>query len=293
MCPAYIAAAHFAVTLGALNRKGINVATRIRGAQTSIAPSYEHRRGARHPSLVPPSVLAALHEGAESVNFMEQIALDQGELLARHYPSLASRADIVRHPKLVTRMRLAADLLLGTRGSDWPTEAANHISDTVRGWGAMAVGLAPNLPLEERLEAVRLYADDHHFGVREWAWLGVRQHIVSEPERALKYLVSWTDDPSERIRRFASESTRPIGVWSPHLPLLKAEPWRGQPLLDALRHDGHSYVQDSVANWLNDASKSQPHWVSTTCRSWGTLQDPRVSPRLLRRAMRTILQRAR
>jgi len=257
-----------------------------------VAHDTESRRrrrvGATHPSLVPPAIIEDLLHGAETVNFMEQIALDQGALLTLQYPGLASHSHLLRHPRLTTRMRLAGQVLLETRGIAWLTEATRHSSDTVRAWGAMAVGLAEGLSLEERLGFSRTYAADRHFGVREWAWLGVRQQIVLEPERALQCLLAWSDDPSARIRRFISESTRPIGVWSRHIPLYKAEPWRALPMLDVLRHDSHTYVQDSVGNWLNDVCKTQPDWVSNVCVGWTSLKSPSVSPRLLRRARRSI-----
>ena len=49
---------------------------------TLIAP----RTGARHPTGVPREVIVALETGQESVNHMEQIAMDMGNLLAWQFP---------------------------------------------------------------------------------------------------------------------------------------------------------------------------------------------------------------
>jgi len=250
--------------------------------------THPRRRGARHPAKVPPEVLRALLDGAETVNFMEQIALDLGLLLAIQYPELRQQAHRLRDNRLVTRMRQAGQLLLEHYGLSWVRSSVNHPSDTIRGWAAMSVGLIPDITFSNRLEFARPYADDPHFAVREWVWIGIRQHIVADPCASVEELLPYTHEDSERVRRFASEATRPIGVWSAHIPLLKAEPWQGERLLNLLRHDRSRYVQDSVANWLNDASKSAPGWTAEICGRWTKFTNPDVSARLLRRATRSL-----
>jgi 3-methyladenine DNA glycosylase AlkC len=246
------------------------------------------RRGARHPSLVPREVLWQLERGAESANHMEQIALDMGRLLTLAFPELASSALSFQSRGLVDRMRTGGRILWEKAGPEGFLAAAAHSSDTVRGWAAMAVGVRDDLDLSERLAAIQAFADDQHFAVREWAWLSLRGHVDAHLDHALPLLQGWSLDSSANIRRFGSEVTRPRGVWSTHIRALKAEPWKGLPLIAPLRADPSRYVQTSVANWLNDASKSLPGWVSGLCDEW--LADSPTEPTqwICRRALRTV-----
>jgi 3-methyladenine DNA glycosylase AlkC len=219
---------------------------------------------------------------------MEQIAMDMGNLMAWQFPECSGRAQELRDIGLVSRMRLGGEILLETFGVEVTAQAAAWSSDTARGWGAMAVGAAEGLDLEQRLALIRPFADDPHFAVREWAWLSLRPRVGAEVKRSVAELVPWTAEDSPRLRRFASEVTRPRGVWSAHIALLKAEPSLGLPLLEPLKTDPSRYVQDSVANWLNDASKSQPQWVEETCDSWMADRPDTTTARICRRACRSL-----
>jgi 3-methyladenine DNA glycosylase AlkC len=220
---------------------------------------------------------------------MEQIAMDMGALLAFQFPDVADRADDLRNAGLVTRMRAGGKVLYERYGLDVSESAAAWTSDTARGWAAMAVGLVPNLEFDQRLALTRPFADDTHFAVREWAWLSLRPHVADDVFGAIHALAQWTSEESERLRRFTTEVTRPRGVWSVHLPVLKSTPELGLPLLEPLRSDTSRYVQDSVANWLNDASKSQPLWVRQLCERWAASEEGSTK-RICRRALRSIGQ---
>lgn len=249
------------------------------------------RRGARTPQDVDPTILAMLERGAlEAANHMEHIALDMGRLLRTQFPSLEHRSTDFRGHGLVTRMRIGGRILLEEMGLDDSVALIGHPSDVVRGWAAMAVGVASDLHLDRRLEEILPFAADHHFGVREWAWLSLRPHVALEPEHAILLLGHWSEAPSDNVRRFAVEVTRPRGVWSKHIPLLKAEPSIALGLLEGMRADSAGYVQISLGNWLNDASKSNPEWVTAVCERWLRESPVTATQRICRRGLRTLLQ---
>lgn len=263
------------------------------GVRTPKIPSVTQkatRRGARAPNLVTPDIRRALEAGEPSVNHMEQIAIDMGCLLANTFSEFGQQADRLRTGGLVCKMRVGGEILWEGLGEEAWSVTAQHQSDSVRGWGAMAVGACPARSLVERLALVEPFADDPHFAVREWAWLALRPHIVKDPREAIELLTPWTSSSSPRLRRFASEVTRPRGVWSVHIPVLKQTPQLALGLLDALHADPELYVQNSVGNWLNDASKTTPTWVKHTCRAWLDKSNLPSTHRICKRAMRNLGQ---
>lgn len=101
-------------------------------------------------------------------------------------------------------------------------------------------------------------------------------------------LTPWTQSPSPNVRRFASEALRPRGVWCAHIGTLKKEPEKALPILTPLRADEVVYVQDSVANWLNDAAKDQPDWVRNLCQQWLRESPTPATRRITQRGMRSL-----
>ena len=71
----------------------------------------------------------------------------------------------------------------------------------------------------------------------------MRTTIAAQLEVAIAALVPWTAEPSERLRRFASEATRPRGVWCTHLASLRQAPEQALMLLEPLKADPAPYVQ--------------------------------------------------
>lgn len=260
------------------------------------------RKGAARISLIPADVLDALNEGLiATANLNEFLALDlprlarnvarqvgvdaASERLEDALAMLAAFKPVKRHEHVA---RAFYDLTEPRDDRDAVAHAlATHPSDVVRCWAAQWVMFA-RMALPEKLDAVRRFAGDPHFGVREVAWMAVRDEVAGAVDEAVALLRPWTRDADANIRRFASELTRPRGVWCAQIDALKREPWRGLPLIEALRADTSRYVQNSVANWLNDASKTQPQWVDEVCERWSRESRSADTAYIVRRARRSL-----
>ncbi len=265
--------------------------------------STSRRTGATRVADVPPDILAALNAGEiETATLAECLAIDQIQLVRRVFPALRLNrcigeieAELQQPPKL-TAMR-ATRIIAATLAkvvtpdarprSTW-TRLRSHTSDTVRGWAAFVIGLQTDRPLAEQLTLMQPLAADSHFGVRETAWLAVRDSILADVDSAVSELVPWALAVDPLIRRFASEATRPRGVWCAHSDRLKREPELGLPILEPLKNDDAKYVRDSVGNWLNDAAKSQPDWVRQTCARWSAESQTKSTAEIVKRAQRSL-----
>ncbi|MEU2134009.1 DNA alkylation repair protein [Streptomyces sp. NPDC018352] len=259
---------------------------------TAASPQDRGRTGATRVRDVDPQVLEGLNQGTlQAATLAEALAVDFATLLARIVPGAAETAATAIDPRagITRRMTQASRLILDHGGATAFDQLAFHRSDTVRGWAAYLLAATPELDLAARLAAIRPLADDPHFTVREWAWLALRDHVAADLTTAIRLLGNWTAEPSANLRRFAVEITRPRGVWARHIKPLAVQPGLGLPLLDPLRADSSRYVQDSVANWLNDAAKTQPEWVRDTCARWlDACHASSATQRICHRAQRSL-----
>jgi len=254
-----------------------------------------NRKGASSPKNVPADVLRALNKGEiPTVNLGEWLAIDTAELLLNAAPELGKKGikPLTDDPKmgLMDRWRTAARILHKHLGDDAIDHFADHPSDTVRGWPCAIIGITETKgwTLKKRLARIKPFADDAHFGVRENAWLGVRGRIIEELAASIALLTPWTRAKSVNIRRFATEATRPRGVWCAHITPLKEDPSPALPLLEPLRSDPSKYVQDSVANWLNDAGKTSPGFVIELTDRWLNESATSETERIVKRARRSL-----
>lgn len=258
------------------------------------------RKGARRMADIPPEVLRAINLGEmPTVNLVEFLAADLSQLL----PAVSAQIGIdPGHPVLqsvlaelpalkpMQRHRAIAQALLAIIDAGSAVEARLnlHTSDLARQWAAMLIGLRPGDDLATRLQRIRPFAADPHFGVREFAWMAVRDAVAAEVAPALTLLQPWTAEADPNLRRFASEVTRPRGVWCNHLESLKQTPQDGYALLHPLRADPSRYVQNSVANWLNDVAKSRPDWVRRICADWLAETSSPATTYICKRAQRSL-----
>ncbi|WMT40109.1 DNA alkylation repair protein [Paenibacillus sp. D2_2] len=263
---------------------------------------YEGRKGARKVSEIHPELLQLLQQGRlETVNLTEWLAIDHITLLLHILDELgleqhseAMLFDLKSIPPKIMKMIPAIaggwlsllSQMPDLKRTEVIDKLSTHRSDSVRCWAAYIVGL-DELTLDQKLQRIRFFAADEHFGVREIAWMAVREHVAQELKEAIRMLADWARDDNANIRRFAIEVTRPHGVWAKHIAALKENPGLALPLLDIVKSDPSKYVQDSVGNWLNDAAKSRPEWVIQTCQTWEEQSRTRETMRILRRAQRS------
>lgn len=250
------------------------------------------RTGATSRAAIPPQILLQLSRGEiETKTLSEGLAIDFVVLVKAckfNVPFPKAKQNLSFDIGIKERMRRVGAWMFEELGLEGIAEYCDHPSDTVRAWCAYAVAEQADLSLKTLLTQIKPFADDSHFGVREWAWIAVRDRIADEIELALNLFQSWTTQRSTNIRRFAIEATRPRGVWCAHIPMLKEQPEIALPLLTTVNSDPEKYVQDSVANWLNDASKTQPDWVRKVCTEWRETSPTKETERICHGSLRSL-----
>lgn len=242
---------------------------------------------------IPPERLAALNEGrAASADLVEWLALDMPTLFNHAARAVGvaplddDAAAALRAAPLKARIAALA-ARTATADATMFAALAAHPSDTVRIWACTALPARVPDP-DALLAALRPFAADAHFGVREYAWMAYRPVLAADVPAGLARLAAWTTETDDGLRRFASEVSRPRGVWCAAIPALKRGPEAAEALLTALSADPSRYVQLSVGNWLNDASKDRPDWVRAVAERWRARGANAATAFILKRGLRTI-----
>lgn len=263
-------------------------------------------KGARSIKDIPTYILQQLNSGElETVNLVEWLAIDRKVLLENILtqcdrtiylqPILEQIEKLKKQTVNTVNEAIGTELLEQATiydDSDFLVTISTHKSDLIRTWSSYTIGKNNKFDIGEMLLKIRPYATDKHFSVREEAWLVTRKCIAENLSESIAILSLWIKDSDENIRRFASEATRPRGVWCAHIDALKQNPELGLPILEPLKSDDSKYVRDSVGNWLNDASKTQPEFVKELCERWDKESDTKETKYIIKKALRTIVKKA-
>ena len=98
--------------------------------------------------------------------------------------------------------------------------------------------------------------------------LAVRPFIIKYEKRMMAQMFEWSKSENEHLRRLASEGCRPALPWGIALNNFKKDPSPVLPILEQLKTDSSLYVRKSVANNINDISKTHPNLVVKLAEEW-------------------------
>lgn len=96
----------------------------------------------------------------------------------------------------------------------------------------------------------------------------VRPFIIKHETRMMQQMTLWAKHGNEHVRRLASEGCRPALPWGQALTCFKKDPSLVLVILEQLKSDPSLYVRKSVANNLNDISKTHPDLVAKIAKNW-------------------------
>ena len=256
------------------------------------------RKGARKAQDIPAAVIKFLNAGLiETANLTEWLAADQLAILKtvlkemgqpKWYKTFETAVNSQKKISANNNVKVIGQLFgenLKNKKDFLPLKT--HTSDVVRSWGCWAIATQQKTT-KQLLTAMKPFAGDTHFGVREVVIFATKDRLAADLDTAISVLATWTTSKDENVRRYAAETLRPTGVWTKKIPALHDQPKLGLPIIEPLKADPSLYVQNAVANWLNDASKSQPKWVIQLCKKWEKASDDKATQYIIKRGMRTI-----
>lgn len=117
----------------------------------------------------------------------------------------------------------------------------------------------------------------------------VRPFIINHKERMMAQMAVWARHDNEHVRRLASEGCRPALPWGRALSGFKKDPLPVLAILEQLKTDPSLYVRKSVANNLNDISKTHPHLIVKIAKDWYGSHE--YTDWILRHGCRTLLKK--
>lgn len=138
--------------------------------------------------------------------------------------------------------------------------------------------------------------DDFNASVEALEWItqfvscefAVRPFILKYGDQMMRRIHQWSLHESHKVRRLASEGSRPRLPWAMGIPFLKKDPGTILPILENLKHDPSEYVRRSVANNLNDIAKDHPGMVLEIAKNWSGM-NPETDA-IIKHGCRTLLK---
>lgn len=100
------------------------------------------------------------------------------------------------------------------------------------------------------------------------AEFAVRPFIIKHEARMMTQMAAWAEHDNEHVRRLASEGCRPALPWGQALTSFKKDPLPVFRILERLKADPSLYVRKSVANNINDISKTHPDLIVRLAKNW-------------------------
>ncbi|MFC3560380.1 DNA alkylation repair protein [Pedobacter jamesrossensis] len=116
----------------------------------------------------------------------------------------------------------------------------------------------------------------------------VRPFILKYGEAMISEMQKWSKHKNHKVRRLASEGSRPRLPWAMAIPFLKKDPKTILPILETLRNDDSEYVRRSVANSINDIAKDHPSIVLDIASRWSGLS--KETDAIVKHGSRTLLK---
>jgi 3-methyladenine DNA glycosylase AlkC len=227
------------------------------------------------------------HSMAEALKtfFSRARVAELARSIAQAHPPFAEKAFVrdasarLDDLELLDRARQITRALKAYLPDDYPSAVAillrslgpEHATDELEG-----AGMAPFIYLPYAMFVAEYGLDDFDLSMMaqhaitrrftcEWS---IRAFLDRDPERTLRVLQRWVHDRNAHVRRLVSEGTRPRLPWAPRVKWIDAHPERILPLLEALKDDPTSLVRRSVANHLNDLSKTAQSLAFDTAERW-------------------------
>jgi len=175
------------------------------------------------------------------------------------------------------------------------SEAIGIIDKVIAGYGTWLEGFALFFP-----DFVEVFGqDDENWAISIAALerytphasseFAVRPFIINHEERMMAQMYTWAKHENEHVRRLASEGCRPALPWGQALNNFKKDPTPILPILSELKTDPSPHVRKSVANNLNDISKTHPDLVINLAKEWHGKNE--YTDWIVKHGLRTLLKK--